>query len=345
LTELKYRELGRTEIKTFPLGFGGIPIQRLSKEEAVKVIHRAIEGGLNFIDTARLYNDSEEKIGAALKSIDKRIYLATKTPAGTKEEALADVGESLKNLGVDKIDIYQLHNVDTEEKFEKRMSEGGALEGLKKAQEEGKIDYIGVTGHSTELLMKLVKTDEFDTVQFCYNFIEDECEEELIDYCHENNIGMIGMKPFAGGALDNAPVTLKYILRQDGVVPIPGIESVEEINENIEIAKGSWEYTDEEAEVMEKLKAELGENFCRRCNYCQPCPKDIPISMVIRAKSFITRMPKEAITDEEGWIYGGFEKAKKCIECEECIERCPYNLEIPELIKENLEIMDEFQNN
>lgn len=342
LTKIKFRQLGRTGIEVFPLGFGGIPIQRLTKEEAVEVIHQAIERGVNFIDTARLYTDSEEKIGVALEGIDKKIYLATKSPADSKEEILADVENSLVNLGIDKIDIYQLHGVNDEETFEKRMGEGGALEGLKQAQKEGKIDYIGVTGHSTEILVKAIKTGEFDTVQFAYNFIENDCEEELIGYCQENNIGMIGMKPLAGGRIDDASITLKYVLNREGVVPIPGIETIEEIKENVEITKGSWEFTPEEKERVEEFKEKLGDEFCRRCQYCQPCPEEIPISMVVRAQSFIDRMPAEAIKDKNGWIYSSFQKAKNCTECGECIESCPYDLPIPELIKENREIMDEF---
>lgn len=345
MSEVKFRKLGRTGIEVFPLGFGGIPIQRLNETEAVKVVKKVIEKGINFIDTARAYSDSEEKIGKALQDIDEKIYLATKTPAEDKEGALQDVDLSLEKLGVKKIDIYQLHGVNDEDNLEKVMQEDGALAGLKQAQKQGKIEYIGITGHNNDVLLEALKTDEFATVQFCYNFIENECEESLIDYCLEHNIGMIGMKPLGGGRLREASVALKYVLKQKGVVPDPGMETVEEVEENIEIARSDWELTKEEKEIMGQLKDELGTQFCRRCDYCQPCPEDIPISSVLRAESFINRMPAEQVKDPEGWIYSAFEKAENCTECRQCVERCPYDLPIPELIRENREIMEEFYQN
>lgn len=345
MTRTKSRKLGRTGIKVFPLGFGGIPIQRLNEKKAVQVVIKAIEEGINFIDTARAYSDSEEKIGKALTKIDQKVYLATKTPEEDKKNVLKDVEISLEKLGVDKIDIYQLHGVNDKENFKKVMSDKGALAGLKQAQKQGKIDYIGITGHNNDILMEALKTDEFATVQFCYNFIENECEEELIDYCLENNIGMIGMKPLAGGRLREASVALKYVLSQQGVVPDPGIETVAEVKENVAIARGDWNLTDREKQVMKELKDELGTQFCRRCDYCQPCPEEIPISAVLRAESFINRMPEAQVKDPEGWVYQAYDKAEDCTECRQCVERCPYDLPIPELIKENREIMLSFYQN
>lgn len=337
---IKKRKLGSTDIEVFPLGFGGIPIQRLSREKAANVVQTVITEGINFIDTARAYSDSEEKIGAALTKTDKKVYLATKTPADDKQGALEDVNTSLEKLGVDKIDIYQLHGVNTEETLKRRMKPDGALAGLKQARDEGKIDHIGVTGHSIEVLLEALKTGEFATVMFCYNFIENECEQELIDYCLTNNIGMLAMKPLAGGRLHQASVALKYVLDQEGVVPIPGMETVAEIKENIEIARGNWDLTQAEEKIKDELIDELGTVFCRRCDYCQPCPEDIAISAVLRAESFINRMPADSI--KNGGIAETFSQAENCTECRQCVERCPYDLPIPELIKENIEIMKDF---
>ncbi|MFW5992445.1 MAG: aldo/keto reductase [Halanaerobiaceae bacterium] len=336
----KCTKLGRTGLEVFPLAFGGIPIQRLTEKQAVEVVKRSVELGVNLIDTARAYSESEEKIGKALPEIEKRVFLATKTPATDRQGALKDVDKSLKMLGVDKIDIYQLHGVNDDENYKKVMEEGGALEGLKQARAEGKIDYIGITGHSNEILLKALKTDEFATVQFCYNFIENDCEKELIPYARENNIGMIGMKPLAGGRFRNASVALKYVLSQEGVVPDPGIETIEEIEENVEIAAGDLELTDEEKETMKEIREELGTVFCRRCEYCQPCPQEIPISLLLRAESFINRMPLDSL--KSGFIADAFSRADECTECGVCMERCPYDLPIPDLIKENKKIMDEY---
>lgn len=334
------RRLGRTEIEVFPLGFGGIPIQRISMREAVEVVRRAIEVGINFIDTARAYTDSEKKIGIAIEGIDKRLYLASKTKADKKKEALDDVDKSLTKLGVGTIDLFQLHNVSDDETLDRRLGKDGALAGLKQAQNEGKIKYIGITGHRNETLVKAIKIGIFDTVLFCYNFIETECETELIETARELDIGMIAMKPLAGGRLRNTKVALKYLLNQEGVVPIPGMETVDEVNENVGIAKGSWELTPEEKNTQEKLKEELGTVFCRRCGYCQPCPEEVLIPMVLRAESFINRMnPKEL---KEGRFRKALLSVGNCVACGECIERCPYDLPIPELIEKTKRIIDDY---
>ncbi len=340
MNEVKLRQLGKTGIKVFPLGFGGIPIQRITEEEAVKVVKRAVGLGINFIDTAREYGDSEEKIGKALQDVNEKVYLASKTPAGSKEEALRDIDISRGKLGVEKIDLYQLHGVNDREKLEKRTGKNGALAGLIQAQQEGKIEHIGITGHAEEILVEALKIYDFSTVMFCYNFIENECEEGLIAYAEQNNVGLIGMKPLAGGRLRNASVALKYVLSQENVVPIPGIEKISELEENIAIARGTWELTEEEEKIKKELKEELGTVFCRRCGYCLPCPQDISIPMVLRAESFINRMPVEAFAT---WgIEEEFKKAENCVECRECVERCPYNLPIPELIEENVKIMKDY---
>lgn len=275
----------------------------------------------------------------ALEEVNKKVYLASKTQADNEEDALKDVERSLANLRVDKIDIYQLHAVNNNEQLEEKTGPGSALEGLKEAKRDGKIENIGITGHQDETLLKGLKTDEFDTVLFCYNFIENECEEELIDYARSKDIGMIAMKPMAGGRLKNAKIALKYIFNQDKVVPIPGMETVREVEENIQIAKSYRKITEEEEKIMSRRRDELGTQFCRRCGYCSPCPQDISIPMVLRAESFINRFPPETINER---YVEEFQKAHNCVECEECVEKCPYNLPIPELIKENREVMDKY---
>lgn len=337
-----YRRLGRTGLEVFPVGFGGIPIQRLDTSRAVEVVREALKQGINFIDTARAYSDSEEKIGQALGNIEKKVYIATKTPAEDKKGALEDVNLSLSKLGVSAVDIYQLHGINDRENLKNVMGSNGALAGLKQAQQDGKIDYIGITGHNDDILLEALKTGEFAVVQFCYNYIENECEEKLIDYCKRNNVGMIAMKPLAGGRLNNASAALKYVLQEPQVVPDPGMETREEVKENTSLVYDNFELTEEEKNIIANDKEQLGTQFCRRCDYCQPCPEDIPISAVLRAESFINRMPVDQVTDPEGWVRKSFVKAEECTSCRQCVERCPYELPIPELIEENLQIMNEF---
>ncbi len=343
MAKIKKRSLGKTKIKSFPIGFGGIPIQRLSKKEAVKVIRTAVNLGINFFDTARAYSDSEEKIGEAIEDIDKKIYLSSKTKATNKKEALNDVDISLKKLNVEKIDLYHLHNISDDKKYKRAvLDKDSALSGLKEAQKQGKIEYIGITGHSIELLKEALESGEFSVTMFCYNFIENECENKFIEFCENNNVGMLAMKPFAGGRLNNASINLKYILQQPNIIPIPGMEKVAEVNENVYIAKNSYKFKEKEKELIKEFKESLGSKFCRRCGYCQPCSEGVNISVVLRSESFINRMPQSQLNNKIHWSYKALKSAHQCINCGKCIEKCPYNLPIPELIEENIKIIKKY---
>ena len=335
---MKKRRLGRAGIEVFPLAFGGIPIQRLNEEDAVKVVRYAIESGIELIDTARGYTTSEERIGLAIKGYRDDLYLATKSPQRTKEGILEDIQTSLDKLGVDRIDLYQAHGVNSEELYKQIMGEGGALEGLKEAKEQGFIDHIGLSSHKRDILKLAVESGEFEAVQLCFNFIENDVIDEIFPLAKKYDVGVIGMKPMGGGTFTDASLALKYVLSYDIVIPDPGMESIEEVDENVAIAKGSYELSEEELEKVDELREELGTSFCRRCEYCQPCPQDIPISVVLHIQDIVKRMGEERVTSE--WIREVYERAKSCTRCEECMPRCPYELPIPDLIAEKAEYIE-----
>lgn len=337
---MKYRRLGRTNIEVFPIAFGGIPIQRVEMDEAVRIIKRAIELGINLVDTARAYSDSEMKIGKALKEVDKRVYISSKSLNRTKDGILEDVKTSLKNLEVEKIDIYHLHAVNDKNTFNKVFSPDGAYYGLLEAKKKGLIDFIAVSSHSTDILEELIKTDKFDVIQLCYNFIETEVEERIFPLALERDIGIIGMKPMGGGVIPNPTLSLKYVLQKEFVVPDPGVESLKEVEENIKVVMELTEITPQEYEEIERIRKEMGNSFCRRCEYCQPCPQEIPISTIMRAKEFMKKLPKERL--RTGWFYPAYLKAQNCIKCGECLTRCPYKLPIPDIIEENVRLIKEF---
>ena len=334
------RRLGSTGIEVFPIAFGGIPIQRVEEEEAVKIIKRAIELGIDFIDTARAYSDSEAKIGKGLKGVNKRVYIASKSQAKDKETILKDIETSLNQLGVNRIDIYQLHGVNDKTAFDKVMATGGALEGLKEAKERGLIEHIGVSTHSLDFAEKLMETGEFEVIQIAYNFIETDCEKKILKMAQERGIGVIGMKPFGGGVIENAKIALKYVLKQGYVIPDPGMQSIEEVEENVAIALDSYALTEEELQEIERIKKEFGSVFCRRCEYCQPCPQGVQIPAILRTKDFIKRLPPERLVT--GWFYEAYLSGKNCIKCGVCISKCPYNLPIPDLVEKNIQIFEEF---
>lgn len=328
---MKYRELGKTGLKVSVVGFGGIPIQRVPVEDAGAVVNRALDLGINFFDTARGYTDSEAKLGAVLKKRRKEAIVATKSMARTREAMAADIKKSLETLGVDYIDLYQLHNVKDRAALEQVQSPDGALAALREAKKEGLIRHIGITGHIKSFLLEAIeKIKEIETVQFPFNAVETAGAQELFDLAGKTGAGIIIMKPLAGGALRNTNLALRYILEYPVSTVIPGMESLEQVEENVLVGRDVLPLSDEERKALEEEAGKLGAAFCRRCEYCQPCPQGIDIPMVFLLDGYYTRY------DLKEWARERYldlqAKADTCLECGECEERCPYNLPIRRML-------------
>lgn len=323
---MKYRTLGRTGLKVSVIGFGGIPIQRISIGEAGDIVNRALDLGINFFDTGRGYTDSEAKLGEVLSKRRKEAIIATKSMARSREGMASDIKKSLETLGVDYIDLYQLHNVKDKAALEQVLGPGGALEALKEAKKDGVVKHIGITGHIRSYLVEALKTGELETVQFPFNAVEVSGSEELLDLAGKTNIGVIVMKPLAGGALRNANLALRFILEYPVSIVIPGMDTMEQVNQNAEVGTQALPLSAEEKRVVQEEAEKLGDAFCRRCEYCRPCSQGIDIPMVFLLDGYYTRY------DLKDWArerYGSMQtKADACIECGQCEERCPYNLPI-----------------
>lgn len=326
--------LGKTDMMVSKLGFGGIPIQRVSEEEAVAVVRRCLELGITFIDTANAYTTSEERIGRALTGQQERPIIATKSGHREREGVERHLKLSLEHLGVESIDLYQFHGVSDSRSLEMVLAPDGPMAVVKEAQKAGKVKHIGITSHSMDTAKEAVKTDQFESIMFPFNFIACEAADELIPLCREHDVGFIAMKPLAGGLLDNVAIAFKYLFQFPDIVPIPGIEKPHEIEEIVQVLAGSWEMTGAEQREMERLREELGTRFCRRCEYCQPCPEEIRISTVMNIRSFAKRMPPARIFT--GMFAEVIENAANCTECGDCEERCPYHLSIREMIAEQV---------
>ncbi|MDR3584294.1 MAG: aldo/keto reductase [Desulfosporosinus sp.] len=326
---MEKRKLGQSDLWVAPLGFGGIPIQRVSQSEANGLLRLAVEKGINFIDTARGYTDSEEKIGVGLKGIRQEVILATKSMARTGAGMTEDVERSLRNFQTDWIDLYQLHNVRTVAEWEELTAPGGGLEALEKAREAGKILYIGITGHLPHTLARFIKDYPFVSVQFPYNYIEQENRQELLEEIKQQRLGTIIMKPLAGGALRQAGPALRFLLQKSFSVIIPGMDAREQIEDNS--AQVSQMFSDQDAEALELEKGELGQEFCRRCEYCLPCTVGINIPGIFLLEGYYQRYNLTQWSLER---YQGMSvKADACTECGECESRCPYQLSIREKLK------------
>jgi hypothetical protein len=334
---MNYINLGKTGLNVSEVGFGGIPIIRLQTDEAVKVLSHAYDRGINFYDTANMYRDSETKIGQALSHVRDKIIIATKTTRRNASGLRETLENSLRMLRTDYLDLYQFHQVANEEEWNKITQEGGAWEEAQKAKAEGKIRFLGVTSHNLQMAIKLAKTGLFATVQFPFNFIEPEAKDELHVYAREKEIGVIIMKPFAGGVIDRAKLAFKYLRQFPDVIPIPGFDSVQSVDEIVSLYDTPNVVNSQDLATMDKYRQELGRVFCHRCEYCQPCPQGVIITPAMGYPIVASRMSPRVSVE---FLKVPMESTLKCTQCEECVERCPYELPIPEILKKNYDLFE-----
>lgn len=324
--------LGRTGIVTGKNAFGALPIQRVSQQEAVRLLKKAYEGGVTFFDTARYYTDSEIKLGAAFHTMRDKIYLASKTMAQTTQEFWRDLNETLTNLQTDYLDLYQFHNPA----FCPRPGDGtGLYEAMLEAKAQGKIRHIGITNHRLSVANEAVDSGLYETLQFPFCYLASEEDLALVQKCKEKNIGFIAMKGLSGGLLTNARACYVFQAQFDHVLPIWGIQKESELDEFLSFVHHPPEMTPELAAFIEKDKKELQGDFCRSCGYCTPCPVGIEIRNCARMSQLIRRSPSEPLlTPQE---QAKMMKIEECLHCGQCARMCPYHLDTPTLLQKNLE--------
>ncbi len=329
---MKYTTLGKTGLRVSVVGLGGIPIQRTDAAGTKKVIDACVETGINYIDTARGYTVSEEYLGEALEGRREKFVIATKSMSRDYEGMKADIEKSLRLLRTDYIDLYQIHNIKSDEEFSTCFGENGAYKALVEAKEAGKIGHIGATAHAVEAFERLITEfeDKIETMMFPYNIVENQGAEQ-IRASAEKNIAVIVMKPLAGGNIEDATLAMKYILSNpDCTVAIPGMGDVEEVYQNAAAAE-LGELTAEDKEACAKIVKELGQNFCRRCGYCAPCPKGINIPSALLFANYLRRY---GLADWARSRYFSMSAtAKDCVKCGTCETRCPYELPIRNMLE------------
>lgn len=333
---MRLRRLGKTDLMVSEIGFGGIPIQRVSQEETTAIIKACHEAGVRFVDTAKGYTNSEEMLGNALKGIREDFVIATKSLSRDYESMKRDIESSLVMLQTDYIDLYQCHFIRNQEQYDLLMTNGG-YRALVEAKEAGKIGHIGVTSHSADFLLSIVEKGEFETVQFPYNLLETQAKE-LFDLCGQLDIGVIAMKPAAGGALPNVPLSLKFILNHPSMtLAIPGMDSLDQVGVNAAVGKNSLEITAEEQAEIDDIRTKMGNSFCRRCGYCLPCPQGIDIPNQFLLEGYLSRysLPEWSHVRYDAQV----KKASDCVACGVCETRCPYDLPIIEMLSTVVEKM------
>lgn len=329
---MKNVTLGSTGIVIPQNGFGALPIQRDSFEVAQNLLIRAYEGGMRFFDTARAYSDSEEKVGNALSSVRDKIIIATKTMAKTPEEFWQQLDTSLKLLKTDYVDIYQFHCAS--EVY--TPGDGtGMYECMLEAKAQGKIKHIGITAHKIQVAFDAVESGLYETLQYPLSYLAAEKEIELVQACKDKNMGFIAMKGLAGGLINNSKACMAFMSQFDNVIPIWGIQRDNELDEWLSYMDNTPSMDDEIKAFIEKEKMELSGEFCRGCGYCMPCPKGIMINQCARMSLMLRRAPSANWLSES--MQSEMKKIEECINCQQCVKKCPYSLNTPELLKKNYE--------
>lgn len=329
---MKQVTLGRTGLSVNKNGFGALPIQRISQDEAARLLQKALDGGINFFDTARAYSDSEEKIGRALSARREQFTLATKTMAAGAEGFWGDLHTSLKKLNTDCIDIYQFHNPA----FCPKPGDGSGLyEAMEQARAQGKIRFIGITNHRLAVAREAAASGLYDTLQFPFNYLATAEEIALVEECKARNVGFISMKALSGGLIVNSSAAYAFQARYDNAVPIWGVQRESELDEFLSYIDNPPQLTEALQAVIDHDKRELAGDFCRGCGYCLPCPAQIDIPNCARMSLLLRRSPAEGHLSPAG--QEKMARIDQCVHCNHCSDHCPYGLNTPELLRRNYE--------
>lgn len=323
--------LGKTEIVVNKNGFGALPIQRISLEEAGNLIKKAYHAGIRFFDSARLYSDSEEKIGEAVKEFRSDIYIATKTAASSAEDFWKDLETSLHNLQTDYIDLYQFHNPA----FCPKPGDGtGLYEAMLTAKEQGKIRHIGITNHRLTVAKEAIESGLYECLQFPFCYLATDKDMEIVKLCKEADMGFIAMKALSGGLINNSKAAYAFLAQFENVLPIWGVQRETELDEFISYIDNPPAMTEDVKLVIEKDRTELLGDFCRGCGYCVPtCPVGIEINNCARMSLLLRRSPSELQLTEA--VQKKMAKIEECIHCNQCKSHCPYGLDTPALLEKN----------
>ena len=322
--------LGHTGIEIEKNGFGCLPIQRISKEDAAYLLRKAADGGMNYFDTARAYSDSEEKLGYAFAGMREQVVIATKTMAQTGEALRKDLEASLKALNTGYIDVYQFHNPA----FVPRPGgEDGLYDAALEAQVQGKIRHIAITNHRLAVAHEAIDSGLYALLQFPYSYLAGPQEQELVDKCQKNGMGFVAMKGVAGGLIRDGMAAAAWMAQQPGVVPIWGVQHEWELDQFLSCVREAPQLTPEYQAVIGKDRSELAGDFCRGCGYCMPCPMGIEINQCARMSLMLRRAPAAGWLSQE-W-QENMKRIEQCLHCGQCSSRCPYGLDTPRLLEEN----------
>lgn len=336
---MRYKILGKTGLKVSELAFGAIQITRIDQKDAIDLIRFAYDSGINLIDTANSYFNSEEILGEALKGIREKVYIISKSGKRDKKNFLQDLDTSLKRLKTDYIDIYSFHGISKNNEFD-QIEGSGVIEALIKERDKGKVKFIGFSCHNPAVIDRFFKVKDFSVLMIPLNFITTEyVEENLLYKFNQNKTGLLAMKPFGGGRLMDIEICFKFLKQYPQVIPVAGMQSIDELKQNLIYIQKDDKLTEADHKRIKELSEELGTKFCRGCGYCMPCEeKGIEITDINFIEVYHKQFPHDYF-----WNIGldrKVEVARECIECGKCSEKCPFDLNVPEMIKKNIAFFD-----
>lgn len=337
---MRKRRLGRTGLEVSEIGLGSIPVGQLPRDKALRVLHAALDAGVNYIDTARLYDDSESKIGEVMRTRRSEVYLATKSANRTREGFLRDLETSLRELGTDYVDVMQIHGINTLAEYEQVFAPDGAVAGLLEAQRAGKVRFLGFSSHNNEVMERVIPLGLFDTVLLVYNLAVHHTGERVIPLARKHDVGVLVMKPLSGGALVRltggagggipAEAALRFVLGNPDVsCALVGMKYLRDVREAARVSRNFAPLSPEEEARYKAAAARLAEDVCGDCRYCAGCPAGIDIPGIMRLLDESRAFPYE--WHQQQRAYQRFEKDfADCIDCGLCEKRCPLGLRIRE---------------
>jgi len=328
---MDYVTLGSTGITVNKNGFGALPIQRVCESEAVSLLKKAYNSGINFYDTARDYTDSERKIGLALSDVRDKIIIATKTSATKPGVFWEQLETSLKMLKTDYIDIYQFHNPSH---CPRPGDDSGLYDAILEAKAQGKVRHIGITNHRLEIAREAAESGLYETVQYPISYLSTPDELDLVLLCAARDIGVLAMKAIAGGLITDSAAAYAFMMQLNNVLPLWGVQRESELDEFLSYQETPPVLDDRARRVIERDMTELSGDFCRGCGYCLPCPAKIYIPLAARMSVLMKRAHESLYLSEKA--IDSMKRVGDCTNCGHCKQHCPYGLDAPRLMRDSV---------